>query len=111
MKSVSYTHLDVYKRQTKMGSIELEFGITKYKDVTLLLKGVDADEPELIEFGHVFPKNSKSVNALFDEYLVEAPKWYCKKIVRSGNLENFPEIKYDAIFCVEGTKAVSYTHL
>jgi hypothetical protein len=102
-----FTHAklkDYIKWFTKMGSIELEFGITKYKDVTLLLKGVDADEPELIEFGHVFPKNSKSVNALFDEYLVEAPKWYCKKIVRSGNLENFPEIKYDAIFCVEGTK-------
>ena len=102
-----FTHSNVkdyIKWFTKMGSFETEFSINKYKDVSLVLKGIDIAEPEIIPFGHVFPNNSKNVSALFDEYLVDAPKWYCKKIIRSGSLDSFPEIKYDAIFCVEGTK-------
>ncbi|NLP25718.1 MAG: hypothetical protein GX382_14510 [Syntrophomonadaceae bacterium] len=94
---------------TKMGSIEKEFNITTNQDVVLTLKGVDRKEPEVIKFGHVFPNNSKSVALLFDEYLAEAPKWFCKKIVKSGNLENFPEIRYDAVFCIEGTR-VKYSY-
>ena len=89
---------------TKMGSIEKEFGHYKYKDTSLIFKGVDKTKSEAITFGHYFPDDSKSVSVLFDEYLAEAPKWFCKKIVRSGNLENLPEIHYDAIFCIEGTR-------
>lgn len=89
---------------TKMGSIEKEFGYIKHKDTILVLKGVDKTEPEAISFGHFFPNNSRNVNALFDEYMAEAPKWFCKKIIRSGNLENFPEIHYNAVFCIEGTR-------
>ena len=36
--------------------------------------------------------------------MVDAPKWYCKKIVKTGSLKNLPEIKYQAVFYVEGTK-------
>lgn len=89
---------------TKAGSIEKEFNILKYKDVVIKLKGVDSEETETITFGHIFPQDSKNVNQLFDDYLVDAPKWFAKKVVRSGNLENFPEIHYDAIFCIEGTR-------
>ena len=89
---------------TKMGSVEKEFGIETNSDVQLILKGVDRDEPETIKFGHFFPQESRSVTQLFDKYLTEAPKWYCKKIVRTGNLNNNPFIKYEAIFVIEGTR-------
>lgn len=89
---------------TKMGSSESVFGESKYDNVKLKLKGVDKKAPEELSFGHVFPKDSKNVQMLFEDYLAEAPKYYCKRIVKSGNLVNFPEIHYDAIFVVEGTK-------
>lgn len=44
------------------------------------------------------------VNKLFDEYTINAPEYYCKKIVKVGELKNFPEIKYEAVFYIEGNK-------
>ena len=85
------------------------FDIEENADVKLKLKGVDADKYEDIEFGHVFPEESKSVNDLFNDYLVDAPKWYCKKVVKTKSLKNFPEIKFQAVFFVEGTK-VKYSY-
>lgn len=72
-------------------------------------KGVDRKDYEELEYGHVFPEESKKVADLFDKYLVEAPKWYCKKFVKTGSLKNMPEIEYQAIFVVEGTK-VKYSY-
>ena len=94
---------------TKFGSVERCFDIEENADVKLKLKGVDADKYEDIEFGHVFPEESKSVNDLFNDYLVDAPKWYCKKVVKTKSLKNFPEIKFQAVFFVEGTK-VKYSY-
>lgn len=87
---------------TKFGAIEQEFNIDSNKDCILKLKGVDRSDFETLHFGHVFPKESKAVSRLFDDYLVDAPKYYCKKIVKSGSLRNQPEVKYDAVFYVEG---------
>nr|WP_294037312.1 ATP-binding protein [uncultured Ruminococcus sp.] len=89
---------------TKFGSVEKEFGINENSDVTLTLKGVDRKVPETMTFGHVFPEESKKVSDLFDEYLVDAPKMYCKKYVREGSLKSQPETEYKAVFYVEGTK-------
>lgn len=89
---------------SKFGSVEKCFGIEKNADTVLSLKGVDTDNYETIEFGHIFPQESPSVETLFDEYLVDAPKLYCRKIVRKESLKNFPEIKFQAVFYVEGTK-------
>lgn len=94
---------------TKFGSIEKEFGIKKYSNVKLKLKGVDRKEYEELKYGHIFPEESRKVVELFDQYLVEAPKWYCKKFVKIGSLKNMPEIEYQAIFVVEGTK-VKYSY-
>ncbi len=94
---------------TKFGAIDCCFGIEDNSDVKLQLKGVDADEYEEIEFGHVFPKESESVDKLFEDHMVDAPKWYCKKMVRIKNLKNFPEIKFQAVFYVKGTK-VKYSY-
>ena len=71
---------------TKFGSIEPCFGIDNYCNTTLSLKGVDNDVYETISFGHIFPQESLSVQKLFDEYLVDAPKWYCKKIIKEKSL-------------------------
>lgn len=95
---------DYIKWFTKMGSIESIFGINKYANTVLYLKGLDKEEPEELEFGHYFPNDSKKVDLLFEEHLAEAPKWYCKRIVKSGNLENSPQIRYDLIFVIEGTR-------
>ena len=97
---------------TKVGSVELEFGIDRHKETLLLLKGLDVDQPEEITFGHFFPQESKDVAKLFEQYLVDAPEYYCKKITREGKLKNFPEIKYQAIFCIEGNKVkLSYNSM
>jgi hypothetical protein len=94
---------------TKFGSIETKFSETVKSHVKLYLKGLDRTEPELIQFGHLFPEESKSVEKLFGDYLTQAPDYYCKWFLRSGFLKNYPYIKYDAIFCVEGTK-VKYSY-
>lgn len=95
---------DYIKWFTKFGSVEREFGIEKNADVTMKLKGVDRDEYEELTYGHVFPEESKKVSDLFEEHMVDAPKWYCNKIVKQGTLKNQPEVRYQAIFYVEGTK-------
>lgn len=94
---------------TKFGAVERCFNIEDNADVKLQLKGVDETKYEEIAFGHIFPKESASVNKLFDEHMVDAPKWYCKKVVREKSLKNFPEIKFQAVFYVEGTK-VKYSY-
>lgn len=95
---------DYIKWFTKFGSIELEFGHERYAACTVRLKGLDAEEFETLRFGHHFPENSPRIEKLFDEFLVSAPDFYCKKIKRSGQLKRYPDVKYDAIFCIEGNK-------
>lgn len=89
---------------TKIGSIEKEFGINDNNGVRLLLRGVDKKDFEEISFGHIFPKESENVETLFDKYLVDAPKWYCKRYVKTGTLKNQPETEFQAVFYVEGTR-------
>lgn len=89
---------------TKFGSIEKSFGMDNNKNVELYLKGLNREKPEKLLFGHVFPDDSLNVQKLFDMYMVKAPNYYCKKIIKAGQLKNFPEINYEAIFSVEGNK-------
>jgi hypothetical protein len=89
---------------TKFGSIEKALGIDSHSEVTLQLAGLDRVTPESLSFGHFFPPDSKSLQKLFDEYLIKAPDHYCRRIVKEGQLKNFPEIRFHAIFCVEGNK-------
>ena len=89
---------------TKFGSCEKYFGIEKNQDVKLILKGLGRTEPETIVFGHSFPDESESIQKLFDNHLISAPDYHCKRIIKQGALRNFPEIKFQAIFSVEGNK-------
>ena len=94
---------------SKFGSVDVQFGISKNADVKLKVKGVDHDGYEELSYGHVFPPESEKVSELFDKYTVDAPKWYCKKIIKQGSLKNQPEVKFQAVFYVEGTK-VKYNY-
>lgn len=89
---------------TKFASVERQFSIEKNKDVILRLKGINKDEFETINFGHFFPQESPSVSKLFDEYIVDAPKYYCKRYVKTGSLKDMPEVKFQAVFYVEGNR-------
>lgn len=90
---------------TKFGSFELLLEHLEHKNCKLYLKGLgNREKYEEISFGHVFPKESPSVQKLFDIHLVAAPNFYCKRIIRKGHLKNFPEIPYQAIFSIEGNK-------
>ena len=93
---------------TKHGTIEKQFSDT-LSDVKLELKGLDKSDYEYIQQGHYFPENSLSINKLFDKHTVKAPDYYSKKIIRSGSLKNHPEIRYNAIFSIEG-KYIKYEY-
>lgn len=89
---------------TKHGAIENQFS-KSYRKVALLLKGLERQDFEEIEQGHHFPDDSKDINKLFEDHLTQAPDFYSKKIIRQGFLKNYPEISYQAIFCIEGKYA------
>ncbi len=94
---------------TKFGSIEREFDRDEYKDVKLKFKGIDEKELEELSFGHIFPNESRSVSELFEKYLVAAPQWYCRRLVRTGRLKSMPEIEFQAVFSIEGNK-IKYSY-
>lgn len=89
---------------TKFGSFEKEIAKLDLQNCELKLKGLNKEHSEIIKYGHIFPEENSNVEKLFERHIVRAREYYCKKIVRKGQLKNFPEIKYDAIFCVEGNK-------
>ncbi len=89
---------------TKFGSFELLVEIDKLKNASIDLKGLGQDKYEKISFGHIFPKESATVQKLFEQYLVSAPDYYSKRIIKQGSLKNSPEIKYQAVFSIEGNK-------
>ncbi len=89
---------------TKFGSVEMIFGNTSNQNDVILLKGLNRQEEEKIRFGHVFPLPSDPIEKLFEKYLTKAPDYYCKKIIKTGNLKNSPEISFQAIFSIEGNK-------
>ncbi len=93
---------------TKHGSVEKAIQPDKY-DTILYLQGLGRDDYEAIEWGHYFPEDSKDINKLFEEYMTKAPNFYSKMFVKTGVLRNFPEITYDAVFCIEGNR-VKYSY-
>ena len=95
--------------KTKFGAIDKEFGINTFNDYQIFLKGLDCDNPEIIHFGHIFPSESQNSNKLFETHNNEAPDYFCKKWIDEGTLPNFPHIKYQSLFFVEG-KYVKYSY-
>ncbi|NTV67245.1 MAG: hypothetical protein HGB06_06100 [Chlorobaculum sp.] len=93
---------------TKHGSIENRFQ-EDFQKVRLQLQGIGEPNVEEIQQFHYFPEDSKDINRLLDECLVKAPDYYSKKIIKTGKLKNYPDIEYQAIFCIEG-KYVKYDY-
>ncbi|MDD5089757.1 MAG: ATP-binding protein [Candidatus Wallbacteria bacterium] len=91
---------------TKHGSISLQEG-NNIHSVCLKLKGLGSDEHEIIPAKHYFPDESPGMDQLFETHLTKAPHYYCKRVQKRGNLRNFPDISYTAIFSIEG-KQVKY---
>jgi hypothetical protein len=89
---------------TKFGSREKEIERNENNSKTLYLKGLDILTPEKLDFGHYFPEESEPIQDLFDEYLVRAPDFYSKRILRTGYLPKHPFIHYDAVFYIEGNR-------
>lgn len=89
---------------SKLGSFETQFKHTQYEGFLVQLKGLNRKEPETLPFGHLFPPESESIDKLFDKYLVDAPHYFCKRIQRSGQLPNHPEVNYEALFSIEGNR-------
>lgn len=89
---------------TKFGSVEKFFNINYNIDKIIELKGLNRNEFEEITFGHSFPEESKSVDKLFEEHMVGAPKHYCKRFIKTGHLKDMPDISYQAIFSIEGNR-------
>lgn len=89
---------------TKHGSIENIFN-ENIVPVKLFLKGLGADQIEEIPQGHSFPAENNNLEKLFEEYLTKSPDYYCKRVIKTGQLKNFPEIRYQAIFSIEGKYA------
>lgn len=89
---------------TKFGSIENQFGFRDNSNVKLLLKGLNWEQPETLEFGHKFPVESESVLKLFETHMTKAPEHYSKRIVKDGHLKNNPEIKFQVVFSIEGNR-------
>ncbi len=89
---------------TKFGSAEQLFGINELALTELQLKGLDRQQPEVLRFGHPFPTESASLQALFDTYDERAADKFCKRYVFQGTLPRMPHIPYQAIFSVEGNR-------
>lgn len=92
---------------TKQGSFEILLPAHGIKKVKLNLKGLNKRDKEVIDWGHPFPKESDSIEKLFNTHLTKAPDLYCKHIIKQGNLKNHPHIQYQAIFAIEG-KRIKY---
>lgn len=89
---------------TKFGSSEAEFGINIHKEVKLSLKGLDRKNPEVLNFGHIFPQESGTMQELFEKHDERASDMFCKRFKFEGTLPRLPAIAYQAIFYVEGNK-------
>ncbi|MDP2897022.1 MAG: ATP-binding protein [bacterium] len=88
---------------TRLGSVELVFGIRNWENFKVYLKCLDRSEFEEIAFGHPFPEEDSDINKLFKEKGESAADWYVKRHVWTGErLRNHPEVTFDAVISVEG---------
>lgn len=100
---------DYIKWFTRAGSIQWVFNLEAEEPIRIFLKGLGSDEFEELDTRHDFGEESSSMQALFNEYLVKAPDYYCRRIVQEGHLTNHPEIAYQAVFSIEGSR-VKYSY-
>ncbi len=94
---------------TKFGSVELEVGRVENKDKKLRLTGLGRAEPEVLEFGHLFPPENYNLKELKREDPASPSKYFVKKWSQSAlPVRGFPHVKLDIVFYIEGDKAKAY---
>jgi hypothetical protein len=89
---------------TKFGSAEQLFELKQLNSAELHLQGLDRQHPEILRFGHPFPPESKSLQALFDAYDERAGDHFCKRYIYQSTLPKLPQFPYQAVFSVEGNR-------
>lgn len=91
---------------TTLGSFKSEFERYSKPDFKVRLKALDVEDYEELEYGHIFAKENKDINKLFDEYKEDAADHFVKKyIYEDQTLESKPYIHYDVVIYVEGDEA------
>jgi len=88
---------------TKVASFESHFNMGKRQNLVVQLKGLMRRNTRRFPSGTLFQMKGKYRQAL-RQLLVDAPHHYCKRILKSGQLPNHPEVGYQALFSIEGNK-------
>lgn len=90
---------------TKMGSFELELPDRSRPDFHVELQCLDRTEYETISFGHVFPEESRDIEALFRQYNERAADYFAKKYMYlDQRLASRADVAFDAVIYVEGNE-------
>ena len=89
---------------TAHATIEAQFDENIPKNSVVYLQGLDRDQEEEISQGHHFPEENSNIEKLLNNHKSQAPNLYCKRIKKTGHLDKFPDIEYQAIFSIEGRK-------
>lgn len=91
---------------TKLGSFELEIPGRQRPNFHVELQCLDRDSYEVIEFGHIFPEESKDINQLFEQYAEDAADHFVKKYqYLNQRLASRSDVAFDAVIYVEGNAA------
>lgn len=88
---------------TAHGSIESQF--IPSTNVTLSLKGLNQLDPEIIPRGHPFAKENYDPDSLKLEFGENAALHFVKHFTKEGTLTKFPDIRFQAVFVIEGKNA------
>jgi hypothetical protein len=89
---------------TKVGSIERMFGIEKLANFKVFLKCLNVQAFEEMLFGHPFPEENADIQKLFDSLKADAAEWFCKRYSWKQNLQELPDVTFEAIVSVEGDR-------
>lgn len=91
---------------SKFGSVEKEFRITTNLDKVLYLQGLGTQEPERIQFGHVFPMENHDIDKLQRESPGDWTKFYVKRwVFKDYPIRNNPGKSLDFVLFLEGDSA------
>ena len=102
---------DYIKWFTRAGSIQWVFNSNAENSTEIYLRGLgyEHDGFEKFEARHDFGKVTENMEQLLEWHGYYAPDYYCRRSVWKGHLKNHPEIRYQAVFSIEGSR-VKYSY-
>lgn len=91
---------------TKFGSVEKEFGVSKFNDVILRLSGLGKRSYEPLIFGHRFAPEKNNITELRKIDRVTPLDWYVAKwVFPNEEIIGYPGKFIDFVFYIEGDQA------